>query len=366
MKLTQRLLNYLYRAFDKDPDAFTAVRLSSAAGVLSWAVSDRVLTVMIDGETDLVTSLSGKSIADLVAELSARYVVQDVISDGRASLSAATLIDGAGSVSDLNGDRLQAYQSLTWIFLDACAGELKALSESAEAAPAQLATVTAEADWLDEIGSYYSVPRLVGEGDAAYGPRIIAEVIAPKSNNVALEIAIKRAFGQPATVKDVREWGPAFPLLNGAVDLDGTYLLNATATPLYGLFDVTVGYDFEFGPSIDLLLAQMKEFVGRLRAAGAHLRALDFVSGDVTDAVPEVSDPDLIALGATVELTDDPAAPADDLSALAIAMSALEDLVAPGADEASLTLSYSISLNGSRKLSGGFPLASGSPISEAF
>ena len=365
MKLTQRLLNYLYRAFDKDPDVFTAVRLSSAAGVLSWAVSDRVLTVMIDGETDLVTSLSGKSIADLVAELSARYVVQDVISDGRASLSAATLIDGAGSVSDLNGDRLQAYQSLTWIFLDACAGELKALSESAEAAPAQLATVTAEADWLDEIGSYYSVPRLIGESDAAYGPRIIAEVIAPKSNNVALEIAIKRAFGQPATVKDVREWGPAFPLLNGAVDLDGTYLLNATATPLYGLFDVTVGYDFEFGPSIDLLLAQMKEFIGRLRAAGTHLRALDFVSGDVGDMVPEASDDGPLALEAAFSLDDAVDAPSDDMSTLSVAMSSFDDYVDAATDAVSLTLSYSIALNGSRKLNGGFPLATGSPVTEA-
>lgn len=364
MKLTQRLLNYLYRAFDKDPDAFTAFRLSSAAGVLSWAVSDRVLTVMIDGETDLVTSLSGKSIADLVAELSARYVVQDVISDGRASLSAATLIDGAGSVSDLNGDRLQAYQSLTWIFLDACAGELKALSESAEAAPAQLATVTAEADWLDEIGSYYSVPRLVGEGDAAYGPRIIAEVIAPKSNNVALEIAIKRAFGQPATVKDVREWGASFPLLNGAIDLDGAYLLNATATPLYGLFDVTVGYDFEFGPSIDSLREQIHAFIERVRAAGTHLRALEFVSGDVGDVVPEASDDGPIALEATFAIDDAVDAPSDNMSTLSVAMSSFDDSVDTATDAASLTLSYSIALNGARKLNGGFPLASGSPVIE--
>lgn len=365
MKLTQRLLNYLYRAFDKDPDAFTAFRLSSASGVLSWSVEDRRLTVKIDGEEDYAADLTGKSLSELALELAGRYVVQDVVSDGRASLSAATLIDGVGSVSNLNGDRLQAYQSLTWIFLDACAGELQALSESAEAAPEQLATVTADGEWLDEIGSYYNVPRLDGEVDAAYGPRIIAEVIAPKSNNVALEIAIKRAFGQPANVKDVREWGPAFPLLNGVIDLDGTYLLNATATPLYGLFDVTVGYDFEYGPSIDLLLVQMKEFIGRLRAAGTHLRALDFVSGDVTDTVPEAMDPDPVAFAAELALTDSSDEPMDNLSAMSIVLSALDDPVSSSADDAVLTLSYSIALNGSRRLNGGFPLASGSPISEA-
>ena len=366
MKLTQRLLNYLYRAFDKDPDAFTAFRLSSASGVLSWSVEDRRLTVNIDGQEDYAADLTGKSLSELALELAGRYVVQDFVSDGRAALSAATLIDGAGSVSDLNGDRLQAYQSLTWIFLDACAGELKALSESAEAAPAQLITSSAEGDWLDEIGSYYNVPRLEGEVDVAYGPRIIAEVIAPKSNNVALEIAIKRAFGQPAIVKDVRLWGPAFPLLNGAIHLDGSYLLDATATPLYGLFDVSVGYDFEAGPSIDAFRVQMKDFIGRIRAAGTHLRALDLVGGEVSDTVPEALDPDSVAFAAAVTLTDSADAPEDNLSSISIAMSALDDSVVSSIDNATLMILYSITLNGSRRLNGGFPLASGSPLSEAF
>ncbi len=365
MKLTQRLLNYLYRAFDKDPDAFTAFRLSSLSGVLSWGVSDRTLTVFINGVADHVEDLSGKTIADVAAALAGRYVVQDLISDSRSGLSAATLIDGAGSVSDLNGDRLQAYQSLTWVFLDACAGELNALSASAASAPKQISTGTAEGEWLDEIGSYYAVPRLDGEADAAYGPRIIAEVIAPKSNNVALEIAIKRAFGQAAKVTDVREWGPAFPLLNGAITLNGAHLLNATATPRYGLFDVTVGYDFEFGPSIDVLLVQMQDFIGRIRAAGTHLRALDFSSGDVTDAVAEAQDADPVNLAMAVALTDAADGATDEMAAMSVAMAAMEDAVDESGDSASVTLSYTIALNGSRRLNGGFPLASGVPLTDA-
>lgn len=366
MKLTRRLLNYLYRAFDKDPDAFTAMRISSTAGVLSWEVADRTLTVFINGEADHSVSLAGLTIAGLAANLAGRYTVQDVISDGRAGLTAATLIDGAGSVSDLNGDRLQAYQSLTWVFLDACAGELDGLSASADAAPAQISTGSAEGEWLDEIGSYYAVARLDGETDAAYGPRIIAEVIAPKSNNVALEIAIKRAFGQSATVTDVREWEPAFPLLNGAITLNGAHLLHATATPRYGLFDVTVGYDFETGPEIDSFRSQMKAFIGRVRAAGTHLRALDFSSGDVADAVPETQDAEPVALALSMPLTDTADGATDDLSVLAVAMGALDDDAAAPADDASVTISYAVLLNGARRLNGGFPLASGSPITESF
>lgn len=367
MKLTQRLLSYLYRAIDGDPEAFTAFRLSSSAGVLSWEVADKVLTVSINGAVDRTFALDGMTVSGLAAALvSAGYRVSEVATGALGARSAAVLIDGAGSVSSLNGDRLQGYQSLTWAFLDACALALQGLKDTAAAAPDQMSTVTAEGEWLDELGSYYAVPRLAGESDAAYAPRIIAEVIAPKSNNVAIEAAVYRAFGQQATVTDVRLWGPAFPLLNGAINLDGSHTLNATVTPIYGLFDVTVGYDFESGPAVDAFLAQMLGFVGRIRAAGTHLRALNMAGGAVSDVVAEAYDPDPLAFAMAVALDDAPDVPGDDTSVMSGTMTDLADAIDPvWADDAAITLNYATALNGLRRLDGAVPLSSGVPRAEA-
>lgn len=367
MRLTQRLLSYLYSAFDKDPDAFVAFRLWSDVGVLSWAVADRQLTVSVDGVEDAVFDLPGLTIAGLVAALKATpgYVVADAVVDERANMAAHALIDGSGSVSDLNGDRLRAYQSLTWAYLDACAVELTGLSSTAGNAPLQLATASAEGEWLDEIGGYYNVARLVGERDADYGPRIIAETIAPKSNNVALEIAIARAFGQDATVTDVRVWGAAFPLLNGAISLDGTHQLNAAAQPLYGLFDVAVSFDLEGGSGVDEFKVRLKAFVDRVRAAGTHLRALELTGSQLSDIVPECDDGPDIAFLVNMDMEDGVDAVSDDMSTLSAALVGMEDAVDSPVDEAvGLSLSWTTRLNGARRLSGGFPLASGVVLSD--
>ena len=367
MRLTQRLLSYLYSAFDKDPDAFVAFRLWSDVGVLSWAVADRQLTVSVDGVEDAVFDLPGLTIAGLVAALKATpgYVVADAVVDERANMAAHALIDGSGSVSDLNGDRLRAYQSLTWAYLDACAVELTGLSSTAGNAPLQLATASAEGEWLDEIGGYYNVARLVGERDADYGPRIIAETIAPKSNNVALEIAIGRAFSQHATVTDVRLWGASFPLLNGVIDLDGTYLLNATAQPLYGLFDVAVTFDLEGGSGVDEFKARLKSFVDRVRAAGTHLRALVLTGSQLADAVPESDDGPDVAFMASMDATDSVDSADDEVGVFSAALAGLGDTSDAPADEAiSLLLAWTTRLDGARRLSGGFPLASSIALSD--
>ncbi len=368
MKLTRRLLGYLYRAFDTDPDAYTAFRLSSVDGLLRWTIADRVMTTTVDGLNAQTISLAGHTIGSLAATLALvpGYRVEDLAGDERIKLAAVSLIDGTGNPSELNGDRLRAYQSLTWAYLDACAVELKAMSDAAAQAPRQMATATAEGDWLDELGSYYNVGRLVGEDDAAYGARIVAEVIAPKNNNVALEIAIKRAFGQSVSVTDVRLWGDAFPLLNGVISLNGAYTLNASATPLYGLFDVAVGYDLESGPSVEEFQVQVRAFIDRVRAAGTHLRALALTGSSLGDAVDEATDGAAIAFFGALALDDPAAEPTEAMSSMDSTMSTMEDAVDAASDGIGLSSVYTTLLNGARRLNGTMPLASGSIVVESF
>lgn len=368
MKLTRRLLGYLYRAFDTDPDAYTAFRLSSVDGLLRWTVADRVMTTTVDGLNAHTISLVGHTVGSLAATLAAvpGYRVNDLVGDERVRLAAVSLIDGTGSPSELNGDRLRAYQSLTWAYLDACAVELQALSDAAAQAPRQMATATAEGDWLDELGGYYNVGRLVGEGDTAYGARIVAEVIAPKNNNVALEIAIRRAFGQSVSVTDVRLWGDAFPLLNGTISLNGAHTLNASATPLYGLFDVAVGYDLESGPSIEEFQVQVRAFIDRVRAAGTHLRALALTGSSLADIVDESTDGGAIPFSGAVLLDDAAVEPTEAMSSMDSTMATLEDAVDIASDGIGLNFSYTTLLNGVRRLNGAVPMASGVVIMESF
>src|SRR3546814_4396237 len=85
-----------------------------------------------------------------------------------------------------------------------------------------MSTKTAQGEWLDELGGYYGVPRIQGENDASYGPRIIAEVLRPRGNNVAMEAAIKVYTGQDAKVTDVTLYGDPFPRYDATIRYDGT------------------------------------------------------------------------------------------------------------------------------------------------
>lgn len=276
MRLTPKLLENLNRVFDKDPGRFVALRIAHQGG-LRWSVADGALTLAVgdDPAASLIFDLSQYTLRQLVDAIAAAsgYAVIYLDPD-RADLSALVLLDGEGDASQFNGDAIFGYTSLLWALLESIAAQLQAAKDQIPEAPRQLSTTTASGTWLDELGSYLKVPRLTGEAETQYGPRIIAEVLRPAANNIALERAIEDYTGQPCEVADVTIYRGVFPVYDGTISYDGTYDYATVGLPNYGLFDVSVAYDLLNGGDISTFLTTVRGIVDRLRASGTHLRAL--------------------------------------------------------------------------------------------
>ena len=339
MKLSQKLLGYLNRVFDKDPDRFVALRIRYDGG-LAWTVSDGVLTLESTGGL-----APGIRTWDLEA-YSLRQLAYDVAAiDGftiahldaeRAGLSSLVLLDGTGDQAESNGDALHGYSSLLWAIVEAWARQLQVVRDQAAQAVRQLTTKTAEGAWLDELASYYGMARMAGEVDGLFGPRIIAEAIRPLANNIAIERAIADYTGQPVEVVDVTVYLGVFPVYDGTIDHDGLYNYATVGLPNYGLFDVTVAYDLIAGGDIDTFLTTVQAIVGRLRAAGTHMRALALSS-----AGTPMSDEFLFApadstsmLSASSAFTEVFEAPTEALSTLAAVQAGMADAFTAPIDSA--------------------------------
>lgn len=277
MKLTKKLLGYVNRVFDKDPLPYVALRVTYAGG-LTWQVTEGQLILTVTGGpgASVAYDLAAYTIESLVAAIASRTGFEVTFIDAsRQKLSARVLMDGAGDIATSNGDALLGYTSILWAFFEAWAVEIQRLRDQMGQLARQMSTTTAEGVWLDELGSYYGVPRLDGELDAFYGPRIITERLRPLSNNVAIENAIEYYTGQPCQVEDVTVYLGVFPVYDGEIDHDGTYDYDTVGLPNYGLFDVQVAYDLILGGEIDTFLATVQGIVERIRAAGTHMRALN-------------------------------------------------------------------------------------------
>lgn len=165
------------------------------------------------------------------------------------------------------------------------ADELAGAQEGVVAALDQMAMTTADGEWLDEWGAYFGVPRLTGESDVEYGPRVVTEIIRPKENNFAIAKAIKEAFGQDAVVTDVTTWDGVVSAFNGGHNHDGAINYSDAAVVRYGLFDIQSSYSLESGVDVTKFAASLREFVERFRAAGTQLRTLSLGVSVLTDYV---------------------------------------------------------------------------------
>lgn len=326
MRLTERLLGFLNRVFDKDPKAFVAMRVEGSSD-WSWSITDRVLRLTHDGGV-ATFDLADMTLAELFQDLSALPGFVVTAGDGeRLGLKASVLLDGAGDVLGGSIAPLTGYTSLLWAFMEGWAVELFDLQVQVSAAPSQLNLNEGTGVWLDEIGSHYGVTRGLNEPDPIYGPRVIAEALRPRSNNVALEAAIKVYTGQDATVTDVEIADGTFPLHDGTIDHDGAYNHDAQAVFIYGLFDVVYGFDLEQGNDITSFQAELRKLIGRLRAAGTHLRALALQSSSLADAVLRPADS--TSLSAQAEIGDAVSAPGDAMTVSASAAGMSDSVQAP-------------------------------------
>lgn len=353
MKLTSRLLGFLNRVFDKDPIPFVGLNVIGDID-WSWTISEQVLTLRAGAEVE-VFDLTAHTINSLVLEIDALAGFSATVVDGeRAGLKATVLLDGAADVLSGSFGPLAGYTSLLWAWMEGWAVELTDLRQQIATAPAQLNLNTGSGVWLDEIGGYYGVTRSLNEIDEVYGPRVIAEALRPRSNNVALEAAIKVYTGQDATVTDVEEYGGTFPLHDGAIDYDGAQVHDAGAITLYGLFDVEYGFDLENGTDITAFQAELRKLIGRLRAAGTHLRALALQSSALADAVARSTD--LVLMSAHVAAGDDIATP-DDTMEVASVISLEPDTVASPAETSVLQIPL-VSVRNGRVRRNGFRIHS--------
>lgn len=333
MKLTQKLLGYLNRAFSRDPVQFLALRINYAGGMV-WKIEDAVLTTTVTGGigANQTVQLSGYNIAQLANLFSALpgYSVSYQIADTASTLSARVLMDGTGDQDQSNGDHLYAYTSLTWAFLEASAYELKHAREQIYQMLRQMVVPTAEDEWLDEIGDYYNVKRQDGEIDATYGPRIIYEVIRPRNNNKAIEIAISQATGGLSSkVTDVTIPGDISPAYDGDIDHDGSRLYNATGKYRRNLFDVEYAFDLEGAEDIADFQSRVLGIIDQFRSAGTHLRQILLQSGQLIDEA-NYNFTDSIAFVGTVTLVDSVSPQTDGLDITGVLT--LTDTVPSAAD----------------------------------
>lgn len=350
MKLTQKLLGFLNRVFDKNPAPFLAFRLRYN-GAMTWTVADGVLTTSVTGGSgeNLTVDLSQYLIGDLINFLAAQpgYTLPYGDQSELSLLSALTLLDASGDIGTSNGDQIFGYTSFLYSYLEANANELQQAADQIPNAIAQMSTTTAESEWLDLLGSYYNVPRLQGEPDSSYGPRIIAQVLRPRGNNVAMEAAIKVFTGQKATVTDVTLYGDVFPLYNGQITHDSSQHYSASRQPIYGLFDVSYGYDLINGGDITQFHQIVSGLVNRLRDAGTHLRSLLLAGSSLTDALTPPTDSS-IPLLAESDFEDTLTTPDDSIFDTQGVLGAMADALTAPADNMALTIVYNYRYNGLR------------------
>lgn len=370
MKLTEKLLGFLHRVFDKDPMQFLALRLSYVGGTMSWKVAEGVLTTSVVGGPgqNLTVDLANYTVRQLVSYLAAQpgYVVLSMDGSENADLSARVLLDDARSIDQTNGDHLYGYTNFLFSYLEAQAVELQAAEVQIGQALRQMNTQTAEGEWLDEHGSYLGVPRLQGETDGQYGPRMIAEILRPRGNNVAIEMAISDFTGQDTKVVDVTLYGAATPKYDATITENGARRYDASPALLLGLFDVTYGYDLLNGADVTTFRQTLTDLIGRLRDAGTHLRSLLLQSSAIGDAFPNApTDGASFPLTIGYIGTDTLTAPTENSVVIASTMGQLSDPLTAPADGGSLTVTYNYAYSGLRVHDGLITHAGGTAPTES-
>lgn len=370
MKLTQKLLGFLHRAFSRDPIQFLALRLRYDGG-MKWEVADAVLTTSVSGGsgTDLQIDLNQYTIADLVNFLNLQpgYTVVYQAPPEPSTLGARILIDSHGDQDQSNGDHIYAFTSLTWAVLDSSAVELRAAREQIYQMLRQMTVATAESEWLDEIGDYYSVKRQNGEPDSLYGPRIIYEVIRPRNNNKAIEQAISVATGGlPSRVVDVTELDGVAPVYDGSVSYDGTYLHDASGRYRRNLFDVEYAFDLDGSEDIAPFQLRVMSLIDKFRSAGNHLRQIVLTGSQLSDNVA-LTTSDGHALQSSYEVSDTISAPGEACS-LSTSMLLSDSALPLDHDSGSLEFLSTHTYNGAHTYGGSGRLvlySSGETVTEA-
>lgn len=305
MTTLDRLLEYLTGEYDSSPDPLLALRLTYQTGQMLWSIADDILTTTVAAAgpgVSLSVDLSQYTLSTLAVFLGSQpgYAVLYLDQTGSSGLSALALVPASGDIATSNGDHIYVAQNPNWTHLAAIAKELELVATAIALGPLEMQTTTADGTWLDVLGSYYAVPRQLGEQDAQYSPRIPAEVILPRQNNTAIAAALEASTAQIATVVDAPIFGHPQPAYDGEIAFSGApHFFNASAALILNLFDVSIGYAILGGLSPDDFLVLIRRQIDRLRAAGTHLRNLTMTPSIMGDVFTPPTDSLVISLAVT-------------------------------------------------------------------
>lgn len=215
MKLTTKLLSYLNDVFHKEADSFLAIRVNYD-GQMTWKVEDQVFSTEIAGGTgvSLTQDISAYTLQGFNDYITAQTGYSVVYFNSEyASLSSCVLMDSSGDENLSNGDHLYAYTSLLWVYFDAVSVKLKIAADDIVEMLKQMIIGTAEQNWLEEWGGYFSVPKLTAETDSDYQTRIPKDAFQIRSTNNALEEMIEGQIGISVDVIDI-DWSGDLTFLN--------------------------------------------------------------------------------------------------------------------------------------------------------
>lgn len=328
MRLTNKLLGYLNRVFNKDPMQFLALRVNCDSGQMTWSVFDGFMTLTpinskfaqpmtldlslftVQSLAQFISSQVGyAAISPFVSTSSINWTADSsvVTADSQATadavafqitssssnrnLSALVLLDASGDVRQSNGDHLFGYTSFLYSYLNAAASQLEIAQAQIVNALEQMSTTTAESEFLDFLGTFYFVPRnSVGaaqEADPSYSPRIISNVLLPSSNNIGMAIALEAQFpGTQVVVVDAINNGGTLLLRDGSIFFNSEFVHNSNATQLTdGLFDVTFSFDFSGSVSPSEYAPLVIAAVNKYRLGGTYVRNL-FLKNGLSASVP--------------------------------------------------------------------------------
>jgi hypothetical protein len=282
MSRIDKLLSHLPTYFDVSADEILAFEIEPLLPGFRWHIENHVLFGLVDGAQIVRVDLAPLTVGEVVQRLQDAGVIASANILVPANAPGITIMDAVGGGVNL-------HRSLLWRFLDMFATELTAARAAVDAALDQMSVPTADGEWLDEWGAYFSFSRIDGERDEVYGQRLIAEIIKPKQNNMAIAMAVRQAYGQSCTVLDVIEWEFISIVHDASAEVgpfrfyDGTSTYSASSKRRFGRFDVAVGYSLESGADLPGYAALVRSLVERLRAAGTQMRALVLGGSELLD-----------------------------------------------------------------------------------
>lgn len=265
MRLLDRLISFVHDKFNRYAQGAAAISFTHNESLVV-VFSDEAVTFFNGGFERLSIDLDDTlTIQGINAQMAVVFPTSTA-NALYASRLARALIDSDSTFNAETG--LYSYTllvpySLLYLIMLVYAKAIKSTQLAVIEALKQLYLHSAETNWLDEWGGYFGVARDFdnGEADADFRDRMIASLLKPKCNNVAMEAAINALTGQDVTITD-------------------------SVTPTW--FGVTTGFNLLGGESPTGFAAKMASIVNQIKAAGTRFE-ITLSAAVIGDTMPVIT-----------------------------------------------------------------------------